>query len=130
MSFLLDTHILLWLLTGDKRLAPAVRTALLELENMLYLSAVSVWEINVKYRLGKLTLPESPEILIAKIKAEHNILELPFDEADALQLAALPDLHRDPFDRMLMCQAIRYDLTLVTADEMILAYPIQVLDAR
>ena len=87
-------------------------------------------EINVKYRLGKMPLPEPPGIYIAKSKAKHNIFSLPFDEADALQLDALPNLHRDPFDRMLMCQAVSHDLTLVTADEMILAYPIQVLDAR
>ncbi len=127
---LLDTHIFLWLLLDDPKLPPDIRLILLNLKNTLYLSAMSVWEMNVKYRLGKLSLPEPPEILIARSKVEYSVLSLTFDETDALQLSKLPDLHRDPFDRMLMCQAIRHEMTLVTADEMILAYPIEVLDAR
>ena len=127
---LLDTHIFLWLLINDRKLSPALREILLKIENNLYLSAVSVWEISVKNLAGKLPLPEPLEIMIARSKAEHNLSELSFDAADALHLSALPGLHRDPFDRMLMCQAIRHNMTLVTADEMILAYPIQVLDAR
>lgn len=127
---LLDTHTFLWLLINDKRLSAAIRAILLKIENRLYLSPISIWEINVKNLAGKLPLPEPLVVMVARSKAEHNISALPFDELDALQLAALPDLHRDPFDRMLMCQAINHNLTLVTADEMILAYPVQVLDAR
>ena len=127
---LLDTHIFLWLLINDGKLSAALREILLKIENNLYLSPISIWETNVKNRAGKLPLPEPLEIMIARSKAEHNILSLPFDETDALQLSALPDLHHDSFDRMLMCQAISHNLTLVTADEMILAYPIQMLDAR
>ncbi len=127
---LLDTHIFLWLLINDKKLSAALRELLLKRENNLYLSAVSVWEINVKNLAGKLPLPEPLEIMIARSKEEHNLSELPFDSSDALQLSNLPDLHRDPFDRMLICQAIRHEMTLVTADEMILAYPLPTLDAR
>jgi PIN domain nuclease of toxin-antitoxin system len=85
---------------------------------------VSVWEAIIKYQLGKLPLPESPETYLPKQRDRHLIDSLPVDEESVAQLAKLPALHRDPFDRLLICQALHNELVIVTADTAILAYPI------
>ena len=126
MRLLLDTHIFLWLITGDQRLPEVMQRDILNLENAVYLSVISLWEISVKYQLGKLPLPESPENYLSVQRERHMIASLPLDEASVSQLAKLPSTHRDPFDRMLICQALEHRLTIVTVDEMIRAYPVPV----
>ncbi|MCE2431432.1 MAG: type II toxin-antitoxin system VapC family toxin [Candidatus Latescibacteria bacterium] len=126
MRLLLDTHIFLWLITGDQRLPEVMQRDILNLENAVYLSVISLWEISVKYQLGKLPLPESPENYLSVQRERHMIASLPLDEASVSQLAKLPSTHRDPFDRMLICQALEHHLTIVTVDEMIRAYPVPV----
>jgi PIN domain nuclease of toxin-antitoxin system len=107
MRILLDTHIFLGFISGDTRLSTDVRDAIRDPENEVYLSAVSVWEAIVKYQLGKLPLPEHPEIYLPKQRDLHQITSLALDESSVVQLAKLPPLHRDPFDRMLICQALQ-----------------------
>ena len=124
MRLLLDTHIFLWLITGDQRLPEAMQRDILNPENEVYLSAISLWEISVKYQLGKLPLPEPPENYLPVQRERHMIASLPLDEASVSQLAKLPSIHRDPFDRILICQALEHRLTIVTVDEMIRAYPV------
>ena len=94
-------------------------------ENDVYLSAVSAWEISVKHALGRLPLQDSPERFVAEQKKQQGIEELPLDEESALHLARLPMLHKDPFDRMLVCQAITQGLLLLTSDELISQYPVR-----
>jgi PIN domain nuclease of toxin-antitoxin system len=106
MRILLDTHIFLWFISGDRQLSDKIRDAIRDFDNEVYLSAISVWEVIVKYQLGKLSLPESPEIYLPKQRDLHQISSLFFDEMSVVQLAELPPLHRDPFDRMLVCQAL------------------------
>ena len=126
MRLLLDTHIFLWLITGDQRLPEVMQRDILNLENAVYLSVISLWEISVKYQLGKLPLPEPPETYLSVQRERHMIASLPLDEASVSQIAKLPSTHRDPFDRMLICQALEHHLTIVTVDEMIRAYPVPV----
>jgi PIN domain nuclease of toxin-antitoxin system len=127
MRILLDTHIFLWFITGDAQLLTGVRDAIRDPDNEVYLSSVSVWEAVVKYQLGKLPLPEPPETYLPKQRDLHQIASLALDESSVVQLAKLPPLHRDPFDRMLICQALQNGLTIATVDAAVRAYSISVL---
>jgi len=122
MKLLLDTHIFLWLISGDEHLPLEMRDAILNLDNAVYLSVVSYWEIVVKYQLGKLPLPQPPELFIPIQRVQHQIELLVLDEVSVLQLPHLPSLHRDPFDRMLICQALAHDLVFITVDSQVMAY--------
>jgi PIN domain nuclease of toxin-antitoxin system len=86
-----------------------------------------VWETIVKYQLGKLPLPESPETYLPKQRDRHQIVSLNLDEGSVAQLTKLPLLHRDPFDRMLICQALQHGLTIATVDVAIRAYSVSVI---
>lgn len=125
MRILLDTCTFLWLITDDMALSPSARNAFVAPDNEVYLSAVSVWEITVKHSLGKLPLPASPEHFIPNQRERHGITSLPLEEPAILYLSKLPLLHRDPFDRMLVCQAIQHELTLLTPDPLITQYPVR-----
>ncbi len=127
MKILLDTHIFLWFISGDAQLSTDVRDAIRDPDNEVYLSAVSVWEAIVKYQLGKLPLPEHPETYLPKQRDLPQIVSLALDESSVAQLAKLPPLHRDPFDRMLICQALQNGLTIATVDGAIRAYSVSVI---
>lgn len=116
---LLDTHVVLWAATAPERLSSAVRDALDDDPRAPFVSAVSIAEMALKQALGKLTLPVSPGALCTEL----GFVSLPLTWAHAEGLAELPPLHRDPFDRLLVAIAVAEDLTLVTADESVLAYP-------
>jgi len=126
VKLLLDTCTFLWL-AGGSSLPLAASAAVRDPSHDVYLSAASVWEIVTKYRAGKLPLPEPPEQLIATERALRGIDALPFDEASALHGLRLPSLHRDPFDRMLIAQAIALGLAIVTPDPLITQYPVRVV---
>ena len=104
-----------------------VRDAIRDPDNEVYLSAISVWEAIVKYQSGKLPLPEHPETYLPKQRNLHQIASLDLNENSVLQLAKLPPLHRDPFDRMLICQALQNGLTIATVDAAVRAYPVSVM---
>lgn len=125
MTLLVDTAVFLWWVTGSSRLPDHVSEALTDPDNEVFLSAVSAWEVALKHALGKLPLPEEAETLLPRLREEHRIAELPLSEAAALQLPKLPALHRDPFDRMLVCQAIAHGMTLVTPDPLVRRYPVR-----
>ena len=98
-----------------------------DLDNEIYLSVVSTWECIIKYQLGKLPLPELPEIYLPKQRDLHQIVSLDLDERSVVHLVKLPSLHRDPFDRMLICQALQNDLKIATVDEAVRAYSVSVV---
>ncbi len=127
MRILLDTHIFLWFISGDAQLSTDVRDAIRDPDNEVHLSAISDWEAIVKYQLGKLPLPEHPETYLPKQRDLHQIASLDLNESSVLQLAKLPTLHRDPFDRMLICQALQNGLTIATVDVAVRAYPVNVM---
>lgn len=127
MKLLLDTCTFLWVITDDPALSARAREAYLDPEHACFLSAVSAWEIAVKHALGRLPLPGPPDRFIPEQRERHGIEALPLDELAALLLPRLPALHRDPFDRMLVCQAIAGGLTLLTPDAELARYPIRTL---
>ena len=127
MNILLDTHIFLWFISGDSRLEIDLRDVIRDPDNVVYLSVVSLWEAIIKHQLGKLPLPEPPEIYLPKQRTLHQIISLAIDEDSVAQLAQLPPLHRDPFDRMLICQSLQNSLTIATVDSAIQAYPVRVM---
>lgn len=127
MKLLLDTHIFLWFISGDVKLPNHLQNSIRDLNNDVYLSCVSVWEATVKYQLGKLPLPASPEIYLPKQRQQHFISSLNLDEESISQLVNLPLLHRDPFDRILICQALQHNMTIVTLDSAIHTYSVNVL---
>lgn len=127
MRLLLDTHIFLWFISGDEHLPDDTRKSICQPENDVYLSVVSLWEAITKYQLGRLPLPHSPERYLPIQRERHQITSLSLDEDSVSQLAKLPPIHRDPFDRMLICQAIVHGLTLATVDEAVFRYPVSIL---
>ncbi|HWO99016.1 MAG TPA: type II toxin-antitoxin system VapC family toxin [Methylococcus sp.] len=129
MKLLLDTCVFLWLIWDEPELTPAMRALLADPEHEVFLSAVSVWEATHKHALGKLTVfaPEGAWAHFVRQRAVHEIRPLSFDEADARHLPALPPIHRDSFDRLLICQAIEQGMALITPDAMIQRYPIRTL---
>jgi PIN domain nuclease of toxin-antitoxin system len=126
VKLLLDTCTFLWL-AGGHQLPATAAAAVRDPSNEVFLSAVSTWEIITKQRSGRLSLPESPERLISIERGLRGVTALAFDEDSALQGMRLPSLHRDPFDRMLIAQAIALGLTIVTPDPLITQYPIRVI---
>jgi PIN domain nuclease of toxin-antitoxin system len=127
MKLLLDTHIFLWYISADPLLPVVFRDAIRDPANEVYLSVASVWEAVIKYALGKLPLPQAPAAFLPKQREAHRIVSLPIEESALAHLASLPPLHRDPFDRLLIAQAIQYNLLLVTVDDAVRAYPVAVL---
>ena len=126
MKILLDTHIFLWYISGDPRLPEDQRNAIRHADNEIYLSVVSLWEALVKHQSGKLTFPQPPELYLPQQRERHRIASLSLDEISVAHLASLPPIHRDPFDRMLICQANVHGLTIMTVDEIMPAYPVQI----
>ena len=115
---LLDTHILLWWLDASPKLSKSTRALLADPENLLFLSAASLWEIRIKQSLGRLDLPSRFDQAIAGLGFE----ELGISIAHTSELPKLPLLHHDPFDRMLLAQAIVENLALLSADRNLIAY--------
>lgn len=125
MRLLLDTCTFLWVVTDDAELSAAARELIVDPDNEVLLSAVSTWEIAVKHGLGRLPLPDDPERYIPRLRRDHMIESLPLGEESTLYLRRLPKLHRDPFDRILVCQAIVGGLALLTPDRGITQYPVR-----
>jgi PIN domain nuclease of toxin-antitoxin system len=127
VKILLDTCAFLWFLDDAAQLPPQIRGRILDPENQIFLSAVSVWEIARKYAGGNLTLPAHPSSLIPAVREQSGIEPLPLTEADALAAEKLPHAHRDPFDRMLIAQALNNGLIIATSDRAFDLYPVRVI---
>lgn len=127
MRLLLDTCTFLWSVSEPSRLSTRARALLVDPANDVFLSSVSAWEIAVKYALGQLHLREAPERYVPAEREAHGFDPLPLDEESVLHVARLPPLHRDPFDRMLVCLAIVHGLAIVTPDEWVRRYPARVI---
>ncbi|RJQ55862.1 MAG: type II toxin-antitoxin system VapC family toxin [Desulfobacteraceae bacterium] len=127
MKILLDTCTFLWIITDAPDLSNKSRDLFADSLNEVYLSAVSAWEIAFKYALGRLPLPQSPGEYIPEQRDKHRIISLPLEEDATLYLDRLPEYHKDPFDRMLVCQAIVNSMAILTPDERIKQYPIRYL---
>jgi PIN domain nuclease of toxin-antitoxin system len=124
VRLLLDTHALLWWLLGDPALSPVARSAIADPGNEVFASAASAWEITTKFRIGK--LPKAAVIAadIASIVTQHGFVELPVSIRQGQLAGSLPGIHKDPFDRILIAQAILADMQIVSRDEILSAYGI------
>jgi PIN domain nuclease of toxin-antitoxin system len=127
VNLLLDTCTFLWLAADDPLLSRPARDACRDPANAVYLSALSAWEIAIKHRLGRLPLPEAPSRYVTSRRSWLRLEPLAFDEAAASHESVLPPLHRDPFDRGLVSQAILLGMSIVTPDPAIARYPAPIL---
>jgi len=125
MKVLLDTHALLWLVTGDDRLSETARQTFLNLEDKLFFSAASLWEICIKISLEKIALKSGWFQTIQDEMELNAVLWLPIEMPHCVEVAKLPFHHRDPFDRMLIAQAIVEDMQLLSRDSQLSAYAIK-----
>ena len=127
MNLLLDTCTFLWLVAQPKRLSRRARAAIDREATRLYLSDVSIFEVCTKWRSGRLELPTTPRRWFGEQTRLWHTERLPLDVEHYLRESALPALHRDPFDRLLVAQALERDLALATPDAAIHAYPVAVV---
>ncbi len=130
MRILLDTHCWLWMQVDPERFSDESRRLIEDPDNELLLSAASSWEIAIKYELGKLPLPEPPASYVPGRMQASGTAPLPVEHSHALHVAELPDHHRDPFDRLLVSQAMLERLVLLTADRQLEPYDVQLHWAR
>lgn len=127
MQYLLDTHVLIWWITSDKRLSPKTKSLIRSQRNTLFWSAASSWEIAIKHALGRLEFSESPESLLASELGRNHIDTLDITNAHAFMAGSLPAHHKDPFDRMLVAQARIESLAIISNDSMLSHYEVDVL---
>jgi len=129
MRLLVDTQCWLWMSLAPERFSPRGRRIVEDTSHTLYLSAASAWEIAIKYALGKLRLPEPPEVYVPSRLTSLGVHPLAIEHTHALRVAALPVLHRDPFDRLLVAQAQSEDLAILTDDPAMQVYDVDVVKA-
>ena len=126
MNVLVDTCTFLWMADDAPELSEQARLTVIDPDNEVYLSAVSAWEIAIKLALGKL-LPDPPGRFVPAQRTLLGLTPLPIEEEAGLAVGRLPTLHRDPFDRLLVCQALTHGLVLVSPDPLIQQYPARTL---
>jgi PIN domain nuclease of toxin-antitoxin system len=124
---LIDTHVFLWAAGIEGRLSESARTLLEDVDQPVFLSAASAWEIAIKWSKGRLTLPASPLEVVNRVVLAAGISQLPISLRDACAVAELPFHHRDPFDRLLVVQARTNGLKLMTADPILERYDVDVI---
>ena len=130
MKILLDTHIFLWMFLTPKRISANVESLLKDSTNEIFLSSASSWEISIKYSIGKLKLPDAPEIYVPDRIKRANLRRLEITHEHTLAIANLPQIHKDPFDRLLITQANVENFTLLSADSVFDKYSVKVIDAN
>ena len=127
MKLLLDTCTFLWIALDTPQLSATALGLFRDPNNQVYLSTASSWEIAVKSGQGRLSLPQTAGGFIRAQRMLHKIESLAIDEEAALQIEKLPRIHRDPFDRILICQSIVHGMTILTPDEAISQYAVRVV---
>jgi PIN domain nuclease of toxin-antitoxin system len=121
VKFLLDTHLLLWIAGNSERLSEGIRNELIDPANEFIFSAASLWEISIKRALGREDFRVDPRALRQGL-LDNGYRELPITSEHAVSIDALPPLHKDPFDRLLLAQALTEGVTLLTVDEQLARY--------
>jgi PIN domain nuclease of toxin-antitoxin system len=125
MNLLLDTHAFLWAIDNSPQLSESARTAIIDGNNFVFVSAATAWEIAVKKAIGKLTIPQGSYLDELRV---HRFTPLDITTEHALAVEMLPHYHRDPFDRLLIAQAQMERLTLITRDARIKQYAVPVIE--
>lgn len=116
MNYLLDTHVLIWLVSDESKISKKAKDIYLDKANTLYFSDASLWEMSIKISLGKLKLPISLSEFIKKCVIANNVKRLPISTSHILGVETLPFHHRDPFDRLLISQANAEKLDIISSD--------------
>ncbi len=127
MRALLDTHTFLWWIIDSPKLSSRVRKIITDGKNELFLSAASAWEIAIKAQLGRIQIPDKPELFISGQMLANAIQGLPIQISHAVHVYNLSPHHRDPFDRMLVAQAQLEGLPILTNDPQISLYPVKII---
>jgi PIN domain nuclease of toxin-antitoxin system len=127
MKYLLDTVAWLWSIYSVERLGDEARSTLENGGEEIYLSAATSWEVSIKMGLGKLHLPGTPAHIVPAYMAKQGLLPLPVTHRHAVKVYDLPAHHSDPFDRILIAQAMVEEMTVLTADRVFTKYPIDVM---
>ena len=127
MKYLLDTHAFLWFVSEDNRLSSKAQSIIKKSQNEVYFSAVSAWELSIKIRLDRLTIEEDLEPFIIKQLAENNFSTLSITIFHSIYTSKLPNIHKDPFDRMIVAQAQVEDLSIISKDKNIKKYSVPVV---
>lgn len=127
MRVLLDTSSFLWFISGNELLSPTARQLISDSDNQLFLSTASLWEIAIKVSVGKLTLTQPFAKLFPGQLLANDVVLLPISLDHAARIIDLPFHHRDPFDRMLIAQAMVEDLPLISPDSILARYPIKLI---
>jgi PIN domain nuclease of toxin-antitoxin system len=123
MKILLDTHVLVWALSSPEKIKPKVQDLLVDSDNIVFVSIASLWELQIKKSLNKISLPDD---FISQLQ-ENGFELLDINYKHITKLAELPLIHRDPFDRMLVAQTIHENLSLVTNDLEIMKYNVKII---
>ena len=127
MNLLLDSHVFLWLMNEPERVPGQVLTMCENAENTLYLSVASVWELQIKHALGKLTMRQPLKVILDEQQQSNGMEILPIKLSHLWRLADLPRIHNDPFDRLLIAQAVVEDMHLISADRVFSDYPVRLV---
>lgn len=127
MKVLLDTHAFIWRVTNDPQLSQTAKATIANPSNTVFFSVINGWEIIIKQGTGKLTLPEPAETYIPSRIAANQFTILPVQLSHILQVASLPDLHRDPFDRLLIAQSQVENISIISIDRYVVQYPVNVI---
>jgi PIN domain nuclease of toxin-antitoxin system len=127
VKLLLDTQVWLWMQASPERLVAKVRRRIVDPATELLLSAASIWEMSIKYQLGKLPLPAAPRVYVPDRLQRHGVSVLPVGAEHALLVGELPRYHRDPFDRLIIAQGVTEQVPIVTADAHFSKYDVELL---
>ncbi len=125
MNYLLDTHTFLWFIYDNPRISKKSLSILRNPRNDIYLSSTVAWEIAIKENIGKIKIHTSLNDLITQSLEAYNFITLPISFAHAIKVGTLPSIHRDPFDRILVAQAMVENLTILTSDPFIIKYKVK-----
>lgn len=126
MKLLLDTCTFLWIAENSPRLSAAATSLFMDPENERYLSTASAWEIGIKFAIGRLPLPDKPDVFVPQMRNASGLHSLAVDEESALLAGRLKAFHSDPFDRMLVAQAVVHGMTILSPDPAIEQYAVRI----
>ena len=127
MRVLVDSHVFLWLGSDDERMPADVRELLADGRTRIVVSVATTWELTIKVLAGRLRLPREPEVHFSEYLSDYASEIMPVEQRHVDALPQLPAIHADPFDRMLVAQALIEDIDLVTGDEVLRSYPIRTI---
>lgn len=127
MKYLLDTHTFLWFATDNPRISEKAKQIIQNRKNQLLLSAASVWEISIKYSIGKISLSTDLDNFISESLRSYNLTPLPISIPHSIEVSRLPEIHRDPFDRMLIAQSRIENAGIITTDKDITKYDVKTI---